>query len=542
MRRLLLALLSVAAGGAAVVAALPLLSPPNAASVRPNLFVNPPGPIDANNSPTLVRNPLLETNLVLTNRVDRPDFSALLHSSLDGGATWASSVLPLPAGLDRPFAPDVAFAPDGTLFVSYVNLEGPGNVPANLWVTASKDGGRTFADPVRVAGRLTFQARLAVDDDNTVHLTWLQANEVGLFRLVGGPNPVVATHSTDGGKTFTTPVMVSDPARQRVGAASPVVDSGGDLVVLYQDFKGDRRDFEFLEGPPWGEPFALVVTRSTDGGKTFSPGVEADAGLVPTRRFLVFLPEFPSLAAGRDGNLYLAWADGRNGDEDVFLRRSQDGGRTWDRASRVNDNSPGDRTSQYLPRVAVAPDGRVDVLYLDRRRDPRQNVMTDAYLASSYDEGKNFDSVRVSSSSFDSRVGPLVDSSIGVDFGSRLGLISTRDGAVAAWPDTRLGSEDTGRQDIAAAAVEFAPAPPSAARVRTVLGLLALSLLGLLGWVASSRSSKRHPSHAATSGGATTESRPEPPPPARQPEPGVTEGAPLGAAGATGTGPPASSS
>ncbi|MBW3616063.1 MAG: glycoside hydrolase, partial [Actinobacteria bacterium] len=262
-----------------MVAAIPLLSPANAVSVGPNVFVNEAGPIDANNSPTLVRNPLLETNLVITHRVDRPQFSALLHSSLDGGATWASITLPLPAGMDRPFAPDVAFAPDGTLFVSYVNLEGLGNVPANLWVATSKDGGRTLSDPVRVAGKLAFQARLAMDHDNTVHLTWLQANEVGLLKLVGGPNPIVASRSTDGGQTFTAPVVVSDPQRERVGAASPVIDSEGRLVVLYQDFKGDRRDFEFLEGPAWGEPFALVVTRSDDGGRTFSRGVEVDNGL-----------------------------------------------------------------------------------------------------------------------------------------------------------------------------------------------------------------------------------------------------------------------
>lgn len=507
MRRLLLPLVSLAAGVAGVVAAIPLLSPPNAVDAGPNVFVNESGVIDANNSPTLVRNPLLETNLVLTNRVDRPGFSALLHSSLDSGATWASTVLPLPGGLDRPFAPDVAFAPDGTLFVSYVNLEGLGNVPANLWVATSKDGGRTFSDPVRVAGRLTFQARLAVDHDNTAHLTWLQANEVGQFRLVGGPNPIVASRSRDGGRTFTPPVVVSDPGRERVGAASPVVDAEGHLVVLYQDFKGNRRDFEFLEGPPWEEPFALVVTRSTDGGRTFSRGVEAEAGVLPTRRFLVFLPEFPSLAADGDGNLYVAWADGRNGDEDVFLRRSADGGRTWGRAVRVNDNRLGDGTSQYLPRVAVAPKGRVDVLYLDRRRDVGRNVMTDAYLATSSDGGMSFENGRMSSSSFDSRVGPMVDPSIGVDFGSRLGLVSTRDGAVAAWTDTRVGTEDTGRQDIAAAAAEIAPAKPSVARVRAVLGLLVLSIVGLVGWLISRRRRTEPPPPISGAGSAPADSR-----------------------------------
>ncbi len=493
MRRLILVAVSVAAALGAVALAVPVLSPPNVVSAGPDVFVNRPNPIDANNSPTVVRNPLLPTNLVLTHRVDRPAFSAIVHSSLDAGATWAAMALPLPEGLDRPFAPDAAFAPDGTLFVSYVNLEGPGNVPANLWVTSSKDGGRTFAEPVRVTGRLTFQVRMAIDDDNTVHLTWLQANEVALFRLVGGPNPIVTSRSTDGGRTFTDPLVVSDPERERVGAASPVIDAEGRLVVLYQDFKGDKRDFEFLEGPPWPDPFALVITRSGDGGKTFSRGLELESGLIPARRFLVFLPEFPSLAAGRDGSLYVAWADGRNGDEDVLLRRSDDGGRTWTGAVRVNDNRLRDGTSQYLPRVAISPDGRVDVLYLDRRGDRPNNVMTDAYLSISADGGKSFDSTRLSSRAFDSRVGPEIDPTLGVDFGSRLGLISTRDGVLAAWTDSRLGTQDTGRQDIAAASATITSAPPSPARMRAILGLLGVSLASLLGWAVLGGKRTRRP-------------------------------------------------
>lgn len=516
MRRRLLALVAVAAAAAGVVVALPLVSPGSEVAVGPNRFVNPDAPIDANNSPSLARNPILERNVVLVHRVDRPGFSAQLHSSLDGGRTWQTTALPLPDGLDRPFAPDAAFAPDGTLFVSYVNLEGNGNVPANLWLASSKDGGRTLSAPVRVAGRLTFQARLAVDAANRVHLTWLQANDVALLRLVGGPNPVVAVHSTDGGRTFSDPVVVSDPERERVGAATPVVDSGGDLVVLYQDYKDDRRDFEFLEGPPWEEPFALVVTRSEDGGRTFSPGVEVDAGLVPTRRFLVFLPEFPSLAAGSDGVLYAAWADGRNGDEDVFLRRSDDGGRTWADPVRVNDNAVGDGTSQYLPRVAVAPGGRVDVLYLDRRRDP-DDVMTEARLATSDDGGARFDGVVVSSQAFDSRVGPLIDPAIPIDFGSRLGLVSADDGLVAAWTDTRLGTEDSGRQDIAAAIGEVVEATPSPTRQRAGLGLLVLSVLALLGWALSGRSGAAGRRAGPPGGG------PGPPPAEAPPSESVTD-------------------
>ncbi|MDP9386747.1 MAG: glycoside hydrolase [Actinomycetota bacterium] len=491
MRRALFGLALAVAGLGVLIGAFVVLPAGSPVDVAANVFVNHGGPIDASNSPTVARNPRRPDNLVVVYRVDRPGFSARLEWSEDAGATWERSALPLPdaaapcaAAVDDqgcPFAPDVAFAPDGTLYVSYVNLEGRGNVPTNLWLATSRDGGRSISPPVRVAGRLTFQPRVAVDPAGTVHLTWLQANEVGVLRFVGLPNPVVAVHSTDGGKRFSAPVTVSDAHRERVGAATPVVDSRGELVVLYQDFKDDRRDFENLEGPAWSEPFALVVARSSDGGKTFSRGVELESGVVPTRRFVVFLPEFPSLAAGPQGELYVAWADGRNGDEDVFLRRSSDGGRTWAGAVRVNDNPRKDGTTQYLPRLDVTPDGRVDVLFLDRRAD-RADVMTEAFLGISHDGGRSFDNLRVSSTSFDSRVGPSIGPQFGVDFGSRLGLASSSAAkTVGVWTDTRLGTEATGRQDVVAALVGVAEERGRLAPLAGAAALL-LALAGLRLW------------------------------------------------------------
>ena len=475
MRRTTFALLALAFAALAVVGVALRVAANRDASVAENVLVNRPGIVEAHNSPSLARDRRRGRTVVAMHRIDRPAFSAILSRSPDGGRTWQTTALPLPRGLDRPFAPDAAFGPDGTLYVTYVNLEGPGNVPANLWLARSSDGGRTLSPPVRIAGRLAFQARLAVDAAGTVHVTWLQARDVALFALVGPPSPILATRSTDGGRTFSRPVQVSDPNRPRVGAASPVVDSRGRLVVLYEDFKDDRRDFQNLSGPPPSQPFALVVTRPVGAGP-FSQGVELESGVVPSRRFLVFLPEFPSLAAGPDDNLYVAWADGRNGDEDVFLRRSADGGRTWSAARRVNDNPRRDGTAQYLPRVDVSSDGRVDVAFLDRRRD-KKNVMTDATLASSGDDGASFHNTRLSSRSFDSRVGASPGPQFPVDFGSRLGLLSGNGRSLAAWTDTRLGTADTGRQDIFAASYDVRESPIALAHPAVIGVLLALALL-----------------------------------------------------------------
>lgn len=465
-------LLLVALGGVvATVYSEPSIAP------GADVGVNPAAHIEAHNSPGLARDPTNPDNVVIAKRLDRPEFSAALHWSVDGGEVWGTTSLPLPEGLDRAYAPDVAFDEDGTLYVTYVNLVGRGNNPDTLWLARSDDGGRTLSEPVEIAGELNFQAQVAVHD-GTIHVTYVDAEEVGTLAMPGGA-PIMAMRSDDGGRTFSEPVQVSDPQRQRVGAAVPRVDPAtGDLMVVYTDFKDDVRDFQNLEGPPWDKPFELVFTRSQDGGESFSEGVVIDDQLVPTERFLAFLPTFPGFAVGDEGTLYTAWADGRLGDADVFLSRSTDGGQSWSEPARVNDNPAEDGTDQYLPAVSVAPNGRVDLVFHDRRRDP-DNVMTDAFVATSTDGRPPFENARISDveQGFSSQVGPSAAPHLEPDMGSRLAIDSLNDEALAAWTDTRLGDENTGRQDIVAARVSLPN--PAALDPRWLLALGVIAALGL---------------------------------------------------------------
>lgn len=469
----------VLALAAVALAALSFQGTPHLAVGR-NVLVSGKGAealIDENNSPTVVADPRVPNHLVAVNRIDRPRYSALLHWSDDGGATWTDTALPLPPGRDRPYAPDAVFAPDGTLYVTYVNLEGTGNDPQTLWISRSSDGGRTLGPPVAVANHLTFQARVTAGSGGFVDVTWLQATSVGTL-TINGPATIVSSRSTDGGRTFAAPVPVSDSNRTRVGAATPVIDSRGNVDVLYEDFKSDVRDFLNLDGPAWRAPSALVLSRSTDGGKSFGRGVEVDAGVVATERFLVYLPRFPSIAAGPGDTLAVAWADGREGADRVYTRTSRDGGATW--TSLVAVGGPGGAgVSAWLPAVSLAPNGRMDVLFLAGHRNSGDGLVG-TYLATSADD-VSFTTVRASSVLFDSRIGPLTGPIyLPPDLGARLGLASSASGAVAAWVDTRLGNADNGRQDIVAARVAISPPGPSAARLGVIAALLLVAAAALV--------------------------------------------------------------
>ena len=118
-------------------------------------------------------------------------------------------------------------------------------------------------------------------------------------------------------------------------------------------FQGERPP-----SPEEGEdaqPSTLLMARSSDGGRTWEQG-----GMGQAEQVL----EEPLAAVSPDGgSLYLAWADGRNGDLDVFFMRSGDQGRTWSEPLRVNDDPQGNRRSQKWPRMSIAPGGRIDLAW-----------------------------------------------------------------------------------------------------------------------------------------------------------------------------------
>jgi hypothetical protein len=54
-------------------------------------------PVIARNSPVLAVNPTQRTNMVVVDRVDRPDYTAGVHVTNNGGGNWQDVSLKLPA-------------------------------------------------------------------------------------------------------------------------------------------------------------------------------------------------------------------------------------------------------------------------------------------------------------------------------------------------------------------------------------------------------------------------------------------------------------
>jgi hypothetical protein len=417
--------------------------PTQAVSDDPQLAIN------VNTSPVLAVDPRRPEVLVVAGRVDAPRLNCTLNVSTTAGEAWRRLDLPLAPGATNCFWPAVAFDGDGNLLVLYTPTGGPFNLPTGLWLQRFTPDLTAEGPPVQVSGPLTFQPRLAVDGRRVLAL-WIRASEVRATKFLGfgpPPNPLVLARSEDGGRTFSAPVTVGEPDRLAV-QPTLLTGPGGQVVVGALDLAEDRTTYqsshEGQPGPPPAERWRLVAWTSADGGSTFGPARTVADQVIPSQRVLIDLAPAPAFAldAGRR-RLYAAWESAH----DVFLSRSDDGAATWSAPVRLGPS----RGAQFLPGIGVAPDGRVDVAFYDRSRDP-EDVQAEVVLATSSDGGDSFMTGTVSDRAFDSIVGSFTGENIML--GSHLAVASTPEGATVVWPDTARGNRVNNIVDLVAATVD----------------------------------------------------------------------------------------
>lgn len=366
--------------------------------------------------------------------------------SQNGGLTWTRALIPqlTPAsGGPYPRATDPVAAID-LRGRAYLNTLGFNGGFGAVVVSRSTDGGQTFSSPV-VAYQSTSSG--VFPDKN-----WMAVNTFGpnpgrlavtftLFSNIQGvrSSPIMRVLSDDAGQTWTSPASIHS-SNYEVQGSQPVFLPDNRLVIVYWNFNfTDRITDDFLE---------CVV--SNDGGVTFGAPkfITAVHRYSPTSiRSGSFLPS--ATTDRTTGNLYVvyqAYHDPVAGPRILFTK-STDGGNTWSNPIPASDN-PGS-THVFNPAIATSPDGQtLTVSYYTNRDNPRSNTLVDMYLAQSFDGGATWrQNIRVSSASTNAALAPNTGSAdqpaymLG-DYIGIAGPANVHVPAVPVWVDTRTGNPD----------------------------------------------------------------------------------------------------
>ena len=375
----------------------------------------------------------------------RGNVSVLVSKSTDFGDSWQTTVVRNARGLqgddqenNRPVSAlvvDTTSGPDDIVYVGWPSARRDRNRPM---MAVSRDSGRSWSDPIDLTGTYF--------EDESVRQAIARA-----MRTERTPGVNAIDFSWPG---FT-------------------LDARGNLYSVWaaRTFRGPQLDQS-----------GAYLSHSTDGGKTF------------TVREITPIPDtlyYPELAwtpeGGPQGSLHLVYekegVPGARWVDDIFYRRSIDGGATWSPPVTLNDDGqPEKLIGQFHPQIVVAPNGRIDVAWWDFRND-NGNFANDIYLTSSSDNGSTWSpNVRVTDRSIPRRVGVWYGNA---DIRQAPGMAATDEFTVVAWDDTRNTEGTNESQDIYSGVVQFAPlasTTPKAAQygLAAAAGVAAFGLVLLL--------------------------------------------------------------
>ncbi|MEM9557842.1 MAG: sialidase family protein [Acidobacteriota bacterium] len=331
--------------------------------------------------------------------------------SADGGDTWSWQTFDGHSAMSDPV---VVAAGGGRWYFAYIARGGATGGDFDVFVRRSLDDGVTWQAPVAVTANATF------DDKPWMHA---RGDEVlvAWADFSFSPAKVRAARSLDGGLTFGADTVLADNSVGGNGASAFIAPDGAYHVVWRDSFQE-----------------SLWISSSTNQGTTWSADTAfASMSPLPTPMPAGYrIVNLPSLTAGADGRMVVAWNDRVFGDADIVAVHSSDGGDTWSAPVRVVDDASG--RAQFFPWLDLAPNGDVHAVWYDQRHD---GSSLDVYLSSSTDGGATWGpDVRVTGASFV----PVLPSEPGAAafIGDYNGIAATATRVLPFYQDARGGTQD----------------------------------------------------------------------------------------------------
>lgn len=345
--------------------------------------------------PSISINPKNPDNIVAGAVLD-----AVFYSE-DGGKTWIGDTLVSSFGVWG----DPVLVSDTAGHHYYLHLSDPTGenwsseeILDRIVIQKSTDGGKTWSN-----GSYTGLAHpkdqdkhwVAVDPKtNAIYVTWTQFDDYGNEDPAFESN-ILFSKSLDGGESWSEAFAINEiPGNCLDGdstteGAVPTVGPDGTIYVTWANQSRLYFDKSTDGGETWLEE-DRVIAEQNGGWDIEIPGVQRANGM-------------PVTICDTTGKLFVNWVDKREGNYDVWVISSSDGGESWTEPLRVNSDTGS--ADQFFTWMCVDPvTNYLYAVFYDRRGLDGNH--THVYMAKSKDQGETWEDFQITEESF--RTNPLV--------------------------------------------------------------------------------------------------------------------------------------
>jgi hypothetical protein len=368
-----------------------------------NIRVNTDATNEAHNEPYVAIDPNNANHMVVgANSWQAGDghYDVYAYVTFDGGRTWSASQPYINRNASRLNAadPTVAFGSKGEVYFAFIALSPAQGAVA---VSRSVDGGLSWASQRWATSFTTAADKPAL------------AVSGGSLHVFYQNGTLMTTASRDGGQSWSSPAAIELGGRN----AAPVVANGA-VHVFYSTAN------------------SIKVAHLSDAGNGYTIQTVANVTALQSRPTHYRASIYPAAAADSKGNMYVAWADGRNIGRGNDILYSRSNGSSW--TAPITVNTDAGSSDQLMPALAVGKDGAVNISWLDNRNDSA-NYNYDVYMARSSDGAHFGANTRVTDISSnpdnDQRTG-------GTMIGDYFAMVAGNGVVYSFWTDTRNNNED----------------------------------------------------------------------------------------------------
>jgi hypothetical protein len=353
-----------------------------------------------------------------------------VYATKDAGNTWFGSDTCNGANINfHGGDPGIAIDKDGRFILTRIArspLQG-------LYSHYSTDFGINWSNQYAITTDFLERASVTTDGDPSspyfgrTYAAWVRFSP---------PFPVFTSYTINGAVSWTAPLQINNPP-QRCAGGELAIANGGKVYACWAGVESTS---------PFAEKY-VGFAFSTDGGDTWT----VDENVFETQGIRGSLPQKQNIrvdglprmdvdntGGSGDGWIYIVTTQKNlspaGSDPDIIFNRSTDGGLTWSKAVRVNQDALNNGKIQYFPAIHVDKFGAINIIFYDDRNTTSDSA--GVFLARSVDGGDTWTEYEISDHNFK----PAAVGGLGQGYqGDNIGITSSENILWPVWMDNSSG-------------------------------------------------------------------------------------------------------